>query len=148
MRLALLQMRVALLQHGCAANPDFRAPCQAADPSVDGCPCAPTSPAPAADGGEACWYLCQPPSRAQIQAQLKLAATLRQMADQAGKNNIELEGIDIAGDLEDLKKNIAKFKRGKYGGGLSDIEINDLDWIDQNSRKVKAVTIFIYETSV
>ena len=30
--------------------------------------------------------------RAQIQAQLKLAATLRQMADQAGKNNIEFEG--------------------------------------------------------
>ena len=86
--------------------------------------------------------------RAQIQAQLKLAATLRQMADQAGKNNIELEGLDIAGDLEDLKKNIAKFKKGKYGGGLADIEINDLDWIDQNSRKVKAVTIFIYESSV
>ena len=47
-----------------------------------------------------------------------------------------------------MKKNIAKFKKGKYGGGLSDFEINDLDWIDQNSRKVKAVTIFIYETSV
>ena len=31
--------------------------------------------------------------RAQIQAQLKLAATLRQMADQAGKNNIEFEGM-------------------------------------------------------
>lgn len=86
--------------------------------------------------------------RAQIQAQLKLAATLRQMADQAGKNNIELEGIDIAGDLESLRKNIAKFKKGKYGGGLSDIEIKDLDWIDQNKRKVKAVTIFIYESSV
>jgi len=37
--------------------------------------------------------------RAQIQAQLKLAATLRQMADAAGKNNIEIEGLDIAGDL-------------------------------------------------
>ena len=32
--------------------------------------------------------------RAQIQAQLKLAATLRQMADQAGKNNIEFEGME------------------------------------------------------
>ena len=30
--------------------------------------------------------------RAQIQAQLKLAATLRQMADAAGKNNMEFEG--------------------------------------------------------
>ena len=39
------------------------------------------------------------PSRAQIQAQIKLAATLRQMADAAGKNNMDLEGMDIAGDL-------------------------------------------------
>ena len=70
------------------------------------------------------------------------------MADQAGKNNIELEGLDIAGDLDELKKNIAKFKKGKFGKGLADFEINNLDWIDQNSRKVKAVTIFIYETSV
>lgn len=86
--------------------------------------------------------------RAQIQAQIKLAATLKQMADQAGKNNIELEGLDIAGDLDELKKNIAKFKKGKFGKGLAEFEINNLDWIDQNSRKVKAVTIFIYETSV
>ena len=71
-----------------------------------------------------------------------------QMQDQAGKNNIELDGLDIAGDLDELKKNIAKLKKGKLGKGLlSDIEINDLDWYDKN-RKVKAVTIFIYETSV
>ena len=62
--------------------------------------------------------------------------------------NSLFSGIDLAGDLESLKKNIAKFKKGKYGGGMSDFDINDLDWIDQNSRKVKAVTIFIYETSV
>jgi len=85
--------------------------------------------------------------RAQIQAQLKLANTLRQMADQAGKNNIEFEGIDIAGDLEELKKNIAKFKKGKYGD-FGDFGMDDLDWMDQNARRVKAVTIFIYETSV
>jgi hypothetical protein len=110
--------------------------------------------------------------RAQIQAQIKLAATLKQvkllsnfsagsrqpdhhqhylvlfqMADQAGKHNIELEGMDIAGDLDELKRNIAKFKKGKFGKGLADFEINDLDWMD-GSRKVKAVTIFIYETSV
>jgi len=86
--------------------------------------------------------------RAQIQAQIKLAATLKQMQDQAGKNNIEFEGLDMAADLDELKKNIAKLKKGKLGKGLlSDIEINDLDWYDQN-RKVKAVTIFIYETSV
>ena len=64
------------------------------------------------------------------------------------QNNIEFEGLDIAGDLEELKKNIAKFKKGKYGAGLSDMEINDLDWIDANARKVKAITILIYETSV
>ena len=64
------------------------------------------------------------------------------------QNNIEFEGIDIAGDLQELKKNIAKFKKGKYGGGLSDMEINDLDWFDANARKVKAVTILIYETSL
>ena len=86
--------------------------------------------------------------RAQIQAQIKLAATLRNLADQAGKNNIELEGLDLAGDLDQLKKNIAMFKKGKFGKGLAEFEINDLDWIDQNSRKVKAVTILIYETSV
>ena len=86
--------------------------------------------------------------RAQIQAQIKLAATLRAVADQAGKNNIELEGLDLAGDLDELKRNIAMFKKGKFGKGLADFEIKDLDWIDQNSRKVKAVTILIYETSV
>ncbi len=37
--------------------------------------------------------------RAQIQAQLKLAATLRQMADAAGRSGVELEGLDIGGDL-------------------------------------------------
>ena len=83
--------------------------------------------------------------RAQIQAQLKLAATLRQMADAAGKNNLELEGMDIAGDMAALKANIAKYKKGMKG--LSDIEINDLDWIE-SGKKVKAVTIVIYETSV
>ena len=55
---------------------------------------------------------------------------------------------DFAGDLDELKRNIAKFKKGKFGKGLSDIDIDDLDFIDANSRKVKAVTIFIYETSV
>ncbi len=37
--------------------------------------------------------------RAQIQAQLKLAATLRQMADAAGRSGVEIEGLDIGGDL-------------------------------------------------
>ncbi len=109
--------------------------------------------------------------RAQIQAQIKLATTLRLVADQAyycfnqnypltsvsylenpnfqaGKNNIHLDCIDLAGDLDQLKKNIALFKKGKFGKGLADFEINDWDWMDENSKKVKAVTIFIYESSV
>lgn len=53
--------------------------------------------------------------------------------------------MDIAGDLAALKDNIAKYKKGMKG--LSDIEINDLDWIE-SGKKVKAVTIVIYETSV
>merc|ERR1712158_87971 len=52
--------------------------------------------------------------RAQIQAQLKLADTLKQMQDQAGKN-IEFDGLDMAGDLEELKRNIAKYKKKGKG---------------------------------
>ena len=59
--------------------------------------------------------------------------------------NIEIDGLEIAGDLDELKRNIAKYK--KKGKGFSNIEISSLDWME-NSRKVKAVTIFIYETSV
>jgi len=83
--------------------------------------------------------------RAQIQAQLKLADTLRKLGEHADKNNLELD-VDIAGDLAALKQNLAKFKKGKMKG-LEDIDINELDWVEQN-RKVRAVTIFIYETSL
>jgi hypothetical protein len=41
-----------------------------------------------------------------------------------------------------LRANLSKFKR--FG---KDFDINDLDWIDKK-RKVRAVTIFFYETSV
>ncbi|XP_023324781.1 TWiK family of potassium channels protein 7 [Eurytemora carolleeae] len=83
--------------------------------------------------------------RAQIQAQLKLADTLRKLGEHADKNNLELD-VDIAGDLAALKDNLAKFKKGKMKG-LEDIDINELDWVEKN-RKVRAVTIFIYETSL
>ena len=78
--------------------------------------------------------------------------------------------IDIAGDLALLKKNLAKFKKGKHGKGLQDILIQELDLVStifiyfssqiqiiihtyhnrqvENNRKVKAVTIMIYETSL
>jgi len=74
--------------------------------------------------------------RAQIQAQLKLADHLRKMGEQ-GK---DLEGMDV--DLDELRANLSKFK--KYGKGF---DVNDLDWLDSR-RKIKAVTIFFYETSV
>ena len=43
-------------------------------------------------------------------------------------HNLELD-IDIAGDLALLKKNLAKFKKGKHGKGLQDILIQELDWV-------------------
>ena len=43
------------------------------------------------------------------------------------KNNLELD-VDIAGDLAELKKNLAKMKKGKMKG-LEDIDINELDWV-------------------
>ena len=49
---------------------------------------------------------------------------------------------DFAGDLDELKRNIAKFKKGKFGKGLSDIDIDDLDFIDANSRKVKETSVW------
>ena len=71
-----------------------------------------------------------------FQAQLKLADHLRKMGEQ-GK---DLEGMDV--DLDELRANLSKFK--KYGKGF---DVYDLDWLDSR-RKIKAVTIFFYETSV
>lgn len=84
--------------------------------------------------------------RAQIQAQLKLADTLKKLGEQAEKNNLALD-LDIGNDLSELKANLAKFKKGKHGKGLDDIDIEQLDWVE-NNKKVKAVTILIYETSL
>merc|ERR1712055_710378 len=47
--------------------------------------------------------------RAQIQAQLKLADTLKKISETAEKNNVDL-GVNIADDLEDLKKNLDMYK--------------------------------------
>jgi hypothetical protein len=51
----------------------------------------------------------------------------------------DMEGMDI--DLDELRANMAKFKR--FGKGF---DLSDLEWMDK--RKIKAVTIFFYETSV
>ena len=87
--------------------------------------------------------------RAQIQAQLKLADTLKKLGEQAGevleqgalalrdintimlkteRNNLALD-LDIGSDLAELKANLAKFKRGRHGAGLEDIDIEQLDWV-------------------
>ena len=44
------------------------------------------------------------------------------------KNGVPLD-IDIGGDLAELKKNLAKFKKGKHGKGLDDIDIEELDFV-------------------
>ena len=73
-----------------------------------------------------------------FQAQLKLAEHLRKLGEQ-GK---DVEGMDV--DLEQLRGNLAKYK--KYGKGF---DLEALDWMDSERRKkVKAVTIFFYETSL
>ena len=78
------------------------------------------------------------------------------------KNNLAID-LDLGSDLAELKANLAKFKKGKHGKGLDDIDIEQLDWVRriglfskfcfifhqvENNKKVKAVTILIYETSL
>jgi len=82
--------------------------------------------------------------RAQIQAQIKLAETLKKLNDNAEKNNIDI-GVNISDDLEQLRNNLNKFKRSNLGGDLADLDIEKLDWVEDNKR-VKA--FIIYESSV
>ena len=73
--------------------------------------------------------------RAQIQAQVKLAETLKKISDNAGSSrsgqsrvmfsllfpatqNIDI-GANIADDLEQLKSNLNKFKKSNIGGNLN-----------------------------
>ena len=44
------------------------------------------------------------------------------------KNGLPLD-LDIGGDLAELKKNLAKFKKGKHGKGLDDIDMKELDFV-------------------
>ena len=62
----------------------------------------------------------------------------------AEKNNVDL-GVSIAGDLEELKNNLDKFKRSGMGDEFDDVDIKTLDWVEDN-KKVKA--FFIYESSL
>ena len=68
-----------------------------------------------------------------FKAQLKLAEHLRKMAEE-GK---DVEGMEV--DMAELRSNMKR-----YG-----MDLKDLDWLDaERRRKVKAVTIFFYETSL
>jgi len=57
-----------------------------------------------------------------------------------GEQGKDIEGMDV--DLNELRASLSKFKR--FG---KDFDINGLDWMDKR-RRVRAVTIFFYETSV
>ena len=97
--------------------------------------------------------------RAQIQAQIKLAETLKKLSENAGRihflhrriilliseqNNIDI-GLNIADDLEQLRNNLNKFKKSNLGDEFGDIDIEKLAWVEDN-KKVKA--FIIYESSV
>ena len=58
--------------------------------------------------------------------------------------NIDI-GVNISEDLEQLKNNLNKFKKSNIGGSLLDMDIQQLDWVEDN-KKVKA--FIIYESSV
>lgn len=53
------------------------------------------------------------------------------------QNNLPLE-LDIGTDLAELKADLAKFKKGKHGKGLDDINIEELDWVSHNKYDFKA----------
>ena len=60
------------------------------------------------------------------------------------KNDIDI-GVNITDDLEQLRNNLNKFKKSNLGEQLGDIDIEKLDWVE-NNKKVKAY--IIYESSV
>ena len=59
-------------------------------------------------------------------------------------NNLEI-GVNISDDLDQLRRNLNKLKKSNLGEELADIEIEKLDWIEDN-KKMKA--FIIYETSL
>ena len=62
----------------------------------------------------------------------------------AATQNIDI-GVNISEDLEQLKSNLNKFKNSNMGGSILDMDIQQLDWVEDN-KKVKA--FIIYESSV
>ena len=60
----------------------------------------------------------------------------------------EQGGLDeeAAAELEAICGNLAKYK-DKLGKGFDDIAVESMDWVN-NNKKMKAVTIIFYETSL
>ena len=56
-------------------------------------------------------------------------------------HNIEVD-LDLAGDLAQLKKNLAKLRKGKHGKGLGDILIEEIDWVGFGSRLFSNIISF------
>ena len=56
-------------------------------------------------------------------------------------HNIEVD-LDLAGDLAQLKKNLAKLRKGKHGKGLGDILIEEIDWVGFGSRVLSNIISF------
>ena len=48
-------------------------------------------------------------------------------------HNLEID-LDLAGELAQLKKNLAKMRKGKMGKGLHDVLIEEFDWVKINIR--------------
>lgn len=78
--------------------------------------------------------------RAQIQAQIRLAETLRKMGEQGTLDP------DAQAELDKIKGKLAKYK-GKMGKGFDDLAVDELEWMDSN-KNVRAITVIFYETSL
>jgi len=78
--------------------------------------------------------------RAQIQAQLRLADTLKKISETAAKHNVDL-GLNISDELKDLKENLEAYRAAGVGDEFDDVEVEHLD-----DKKNKA--FLIYETSL
>ena len=42
--------------------------------------------------------------------------------------------LDLAGDLAQLKRNLARLRKGRHGRGLGDILIEEIDWVGTQSK--------------
>ena len=65
-----------------------------------------------------------------MQVRGNLSKTSENLECFSDKNGLPLD-LDIEGDLADLKKNLAKYKKGKHGKELDDIDIEELDFVSR-----------------